>query len=192
MAIQTLQQELVEQEKEFKKKKKNLQKKTAKEKIQHKLEIKRLRQKVEEFENELKAVNVTKQALIQDGQFANEYLAAQQRNNVREKAYLRHLVWLIKLKQARIEKLENSISAAGPQAIVESTEDVTDKHQRTEKPIIRVVRQRPYAIYVIISVFHYANHLVHLISGFINFEKFNFFSTYKKSFKYISSTLISI
>lgn len=187
MAIETLQQELFGLEEEFKKKKKYLKKTKAKEKIQHKWEIKRLRQKIEELENELKAVNTTKEALIEDGQFASEYLAAQQRNNVREMAYLRHVNWLIKLKRARIEKLENSASAAGLQVVVDSSEDVTDEHQLTEKLRVKVVRQRPYAIYVIISVFHcYANHTVHLISGFINFKKLIFFSTYKRCFKYFS------
>lgn len=190
MAIQTLQQELVGQEEEFKKKKKNLLNKKAKDKIQHKSEMKRLRQKVEELEKELKMVYKTKQALIEDGKFANDYLAAQQRNNVREKAYLRHLHWLITLKRAKIEKLENSSSAAELLAAVESDEEVTVEHQRTEDTIVRVVRQRPYAIYVIISVFHYANHTVHLISDFINFEKFIFFSTYKRCSKCFSSTLI--
>lgn len=155
MAIQTMQKEMVEQAEQHKIAKKGLQDVLTKEKMQNQLEIKQLRQKVEELENEVKMVQKTRDALIEDGKFAKEYLTNQQRNNVKQTAYVHHLNWQIKLKRARIEQLENSATAAaGPQDAVETADAVTTvTRRRTEKPIVRVVRKRPYAIYVIISVF---------------------------------------
>lgn len=164
MAIEELQKDVIEQREQHERTKKELKKKLTNERIKHQLEMKHCKKKIEELENELKCVEKTKYALVEDGKYAEEYLADQARNNVKQKAHLYHLRWLIKIQRARIEKLENSASAAGPPDAVESAEAIKTTtpvaRQRTEIPKVRVVRQRPYATYVIISVFRYARHTV--------------------------------
>lgn len=148
MAIEEMQKELVEQGKQherIKKDKKDLQNKLNNKKIKHQLKMKHCKEKIEELEKEVKRVEKTKYALIEDWKFAKEYLANQARNNIKEVAHLYHLRWLIKLQRAWIEKLENSASAPGPPDAVESAKAIKTTtpvvRQHTKKHRVKVVRQ---------------------------------------------------
>lgn len=178
-AIETIQKELAEQTENHKTAKKNLSNAIKNKKIKHQRKLKNLQQNIKNLENEIKNVNKTKYALMEDEKSAKAYLANEQRNKAKEEAHLSHLKQQMQLQRERTETLENKASTSGSEAAVESAEAITTitpvVRQRTKKPRAKVVRQRPNAINVIISVFHHDLHTVLLIFGFINFEKFIIF-----------------